>query len=160
MRDDRAATLATFADFKLVKSRKLAQLVFELPIEQADAALKALGGLPNPASEAWCGIARVQPKASTEPLKAVERPRKRWEDLTPAQRAGIRCGEPDFSAFIIERFANHARGNSAADFVREYCEVGSRALIEKGTRAEQRWNLLESSYQAWLTERQYAEVIR
>ena len=40
-----AAIKATFSDFKLIKTRKVAQLVMEIPVEQADAALKALGGL-------------------------------------------------------------------------------------------------------------------
>ncbi len=35
---------ATFSDFRLVKGRKVCQLVCEVPLEQADAALAALGG--------------------------------------------------------------------------------------------------------------------
>ena len=36
------AIKATFSDFKLIKGRKVAQLIFEVPIEATDAALAAL----------------------------------------------------------------------------------------------------------------------
>jgi hypothetical protein len=55
---DAVAILATFSDFQLVRSRKVARLVFEVPIEQAKAALDVLG-MPNPVGETWCGIART-----------------------------------------------------------------------------------------------------
>jgi hypothetical protein len=158
----KAATLATFSDFRTVKGRKVCQLVFEVPIESANEALQALGGVPSPVDPVWCGIARVQPKAASEPLKAAERPRKRWEDLTPAQQCGIRCQETEFVAFLNAKFADTLEmvGDDPAAFVRDYCGVSSRGLIFKGSAAEQRWLLLESGYQAWLSERQYAEVIR
>jgi hypothetical protein len=167
----KAATLATFSDFRTVKGRKVCQLIFEVPMEAANEALQALGGVPSPVDPVWCGIARVQPKATSEPLKAVERdprdrgkllPRRKWEDLTPAQQAGIRCQEQEFEDFIRAKFmtAHASNGRTIPEFVREYCGVSSRSLIFKGSAAEQRWNLLESGYQAWLSERQYAEVIR
>jgi hypothetical protein len=37
-----AAIKGTFSDFKLIKTRKLAQLIIEIPIELADSALAAL----------------------------------------------------------------------------------------------------------------------
>ena len=168
------ATLVTFSDFKLIKTRAVAQFIFEVPIEKADDVLADLGGLPVGAAERWCGIARVQhvavsgpqPGVATPP-RAIESdprdrgkllPRRKWEDLTPAQQAGIRCGEDDFHIFLSDSFPYY--GDDSAAFVRVYCGVDSRRLIHKGTRAGQRWNLLESSYQAWLAERQYADVVR
>lgn len=55
---------ASFSDFKLIKGRKVCQLVCEVPLEQADAALIALGGLPNPHAERWVGIVplKAQPQ--------------------------------------------------------------------------------------------------
>ena len=55
-----AAILATFSDLKLVKTRKVAQLVFEVPIESVRSATEALGW---PTGEQWCGIARVTKSA-------------------------------------------------------------------------------------------------
>jgi hypothetical protein len=52
-----SALRAAFADFKLVRTRGVAQLVMEVPIEEADAALALLGGVPKAAAEKWVGIA-------------------------------------------------------------------------------------------------------
>lgn len=51
------AIQATFSDFKLIKSRSVVQLVLELPIEAADAALASLGGIPQPGMERWVAVA-------------------------------------------------------------------------------------------------------
>ena len=39
----------TFSDFKIVRGRKVAQLVIEVPLEKANEVLAALGGVPQPA---------------------------------------------------------------------------------------------------------------
>jgi len=53
------AIRASYADLKLVKTRQVAQLIFEVPIEDFDAAYEVLGGLPNPAKEQWFAIAAL-----------------------------------------------------------------------------------------------------
>jgi predicted metalloenzyme YecM len=50
---DAAVTQGTFADFRLIKGRKVCQIVIEVPIEQADQALAALGGLPQPMQQRY-----------------------------------------------------------------------------------------------------------
>ena len=42
-----AAFKATYSDLRFVKSRKVAQIVLELPLEQADGFIQAFG-TPNP----------------------------------------------------------------------------------------------------------------
>lgn len=54
-----AAFRATYSDWRLIKGRKVVQVVFELPLEAADEAYTALGGMPNPAAEVWCAVARL-----------------------------------------------------------------------------------------------------
>lgn len=140
-----SAFQATFADFKLVKSRKQAQFVFEVPLENADAALKLLGGLPRPDQEAWVGVARIDPKAKAE----AARDRRRFDDLTPTQQAGIRCGDDKFREFL-EGKAFHARDEKeAADAVRNLCEVGSRADLVREPYATY-WRNTERDFQTWL----------
>lgn len=51
---------ATYSDWKLIRTRKVVQIVLEVPIEAADHAYKVLGGMPNPASEIWVGVARFK----------------------------------------------------------------------------------------------------
>lgn len=51
------AIKAAFVNVKSVPSRNAMQLIFEVPLEGADAALHGLGGFPLPGSSRWCGIA-------------------------------------------------------------------------------------------------------
>lgn len=122
-----SAICASFADFKLIKGRKVCQLVCEVPLEQADAALAALGGLPNPHAERWVGIAplkeqpQVQPSpgpagdggstavsspASTPQAQprgaaaAATKPERKWDDIPPSQQAGIACERDDFRRWV------------------------------------------------------------
>lgn len=127
-----SAFQATFSDVRLVKGRKVCQLVFELPLEGADAALSALGGFPRPDREVWVGVARLDlPKGDSEPPKPTNEPyhyiidgnhyvgtgelpesirtkitmpkeRRRFEDLPLPQQAGICCNEPLFWRFLAE----------------------------------------------------------
>jgi hypothetical protein len=165
---DIPGTIAVFTKFTTT-ANGVGLFTFEIPVDkgEANAALQALGGVPDRSEPRWVAIvrvteqtARVQPKATSEPPKPVERLRlkKTWAELTPAQQSGIRCQEQEFENFLAKHHWLPPGG--AAEFVREYCEVGSRSMILTGTKAAQRWNLLESAYQAHLSERQYAEVIR
>jgi hypothetical protein len=54
-----AAIKGCFSDFKLIRTRSVCQIVIEVPLEQADAALAALGGLPRPEQERWIALARI-----------------------------------------------------------------------------------------------------
>ena len=111
---------ASFADFKLVKTRSCAQLIFELPIEQADAALQTLGGLPRAATEVWAAICRIDPKkAASEPRVApAEAPetkeQRKLADMSLGQRAGMFCADPEFRRFVVGQqewsWSKHRRG--------------------------------------------------
>jgi hypothetical protein len=98
MTDEPAAIKATFSDFKLIRTRKLCQLVLEIPIEEADNALAALGGIPQPQSDHWVAVARLNGVAKPEPEPKEKR---RWEDLKLSMQASIRCGEPAFQKFVV-----------------------------------------------------------
>ncbi len=67
-----AAFRATYADIKLIKTRQCVQIVFELPIEQFDAAYEVLGGMPLPGKERWFGIAAI--KVSEADAPTADRP--------------------------------------------------------------------------------------
>lgn len=147
------AIQATFSDFKLIRGRKCCQLVFEIPLEGADAALVSLGGLPQPSQEAWFGIARLdttqpKPKALGAPAQRDSDPskeRRPFDSLRYSTQAGIRCEDPVFKKFIEERY--HTL--DIVGQVRNICDVQSRSTIAKGTPSGTRWELLESSFRAW-----------
>jgi hypothetical protein len=153
MSDQPAAIRGTFADFRLIKGRKVAQLVVELPIEEADAALATLGGLPQPAAERWVALAAL----NVTSIKPQEK--RRFEELKSAMQAGIRCSVPAFWRFIGENFTFRAAPVSeedAADFVRKYCGVSSRSALNLDPKAAAKWQELDARYMLWLREPQHA----
>lgn len=117
------AICASFADFKLIKGRKVCQLVCEVPLEQADAALAALGGLPNPHAERWVGIAPLTKQPQGKPTSgsapspsladaadspaAAPKPERKWDDIPPSQQAGMRCKDPPFQKWASECRTRH-----------------------------------------------------
>lgn len=46
---------ATYSDFKVIKTRQVAQLIFEVPLEMGERAIKQLG-MPMPDREIWVEI--------------------------------------------------------------------------------------------------------
>ena len=149
------AIRATWADFKLVKTRQVAQLIFEVPLEGADAALATLGGVPQPSAETWVGIARITEEAATRDTTTADKPRKRMSELSRTQQAGILCGDVRFHAFISRTYEvafpiNEDSTIVAAEFVRQFCEVDSRRRlnVEEGG-AGRKWDQLRTEYDGW-----------
>jgi hypothetical protein len=150
MTDEPAAIQASFADFRLIRSRKACQLIFEVPIEGANAALAALGGIPQPHAESWVGIARLNGVTKPEP---EPKGKQKWEDLKLSMQAGMRCEEPAFWKFLTESYPTYWQVNGeeqAADLVRLLCKVDSRRELNLDPEATAKWRDLDRSYQAWL----------
>jgi hypothetical protein len=171
MSEPAAAFRATFSDWKLVKSRKVVQLVFEVPMEGADYAYQVLGGMPNPAAEVWCAVARLNEKggelasnhdprpADTTPRPQPDKPaggaKRSWHELTPAQQAGIRCNEPPFWLFLSENrsgWTEVKNANEAAAVVRKWCQIESRTELNTDAVAATHWRELDTSYRVWQEE--------
>lgn len=142
-----AAFQGTYSDMRIVKSRKVIQVVVELPVEQGQAFVAAFG-VPDPATETWVAIARLDPKAKQpEP----EKPSRRWDQMSPTQQAGIRCNEPTFWAFIREdRALPCETSEDAAEFVRTFCGVTSRSDLNRDEATARAWHDLDGQYLAWL----------
>lgn len=132
-----AAFKATYSDWKLVKSRKVVQIVLEVPMESADAAYQLLGGMPNPAAETWVAVARINPEEAPKP---AQKEKRRWETLSVGEQAGIRCGESDF-----QRWLGVNNADEAATELRRLFNVSSRRDIRAPA-----WEQHEHEYQLWL----------
>lgn len=158
-----AAFTASFADFRLVKGRKVAQIVVEVPIEAADHALEVLGGVPRPDAERHVAVARLQipPGATTEaaigsaaadhppPPERSAAPGGAKRERTLPEKVGMRCADKRFQKWIAEYVGWPAAATSAeetAGAVREWCHVKSRAEILSGTDAAAAWLKLETQY--------------
>lgn len=61
-----AAFSATYSDLKLIKTRKVVQFIFEVPLEAAGHAYNVLGGMPSPMDEKWFAIARMSTETESK----------------------------------------------------------------------------------------------
>jgi hypothetical protein len=106
---------------------------------------------------------RPIPQAAKEPqTKSAATPRRldkpagakrAWEELQPAQQAGIRCGEPTFRAFLTEEYTYApSTTEEAAEAVRDLCCVNSRAQLNTIHSSRVIWFGLDKKYQAWLAK--------
>lgn len=159
-----AAFKAAYADWKLIKTRSVIQVVLEIPLEQADLAYQVLGGMPLPASEQWVAIARLDEGATVAPELPVEAAGPRGEtpdrphkprklvaaDKRLAQQAAICCTEPTFRKFLEEKHGYApANEEDAAEALRDMIGVGSRSEIVPGTVFADRWDKIRGQYIAW-----------
>jgi len=136
---------ATFSDFKVIKGRKVAQIILEVPIEAADDALRKLGGVPQFATEQWVAVCPIK-------VDALPEAPKRRREYTLAQKAGMLCGNKRFWASVGQfngEPMNVLNADDAADFMRRYCEVTTRADIIEGTDAGDRFKTLVNEFNAW-----------
>jgi len=144
MTDAPAAIKGTFADFRLVKTRKVAQLVIEVALEEADAALETLGGLPRPDQERWVALARLDAKRQPETPAAPAKERRAFCDLPFPQQAGLKSNDPD-----LQQFMGATNPDQCADQIRLTCGVKSRSEIVKGTNAGENWIQLLREFEGW-----------
>lgn len=156
-----AVTAGSFADFKLVKTRKVAQFVIEFPLERADEALELLGGLPRPDREVWVAIARLKsdpftnpapPAAAPTPSPAPAEPKER-RPTTNANRAGMMIGEPLFWKWIEAHYPYGCADKAAADqFIKEECGIRSKTELDADLDAAATFDAIRRRYYAWTQE--------
>ena len=83
--------------------------------------------------------------------------RRRWEaDAAPADKnfaaeAAIKCGEPAFKKFLIERHGleSPASDERTAQKLRSLLNIGSRAELNKDDAAAAAWKALRGDFDAW-----------
>lgn len=153
-----AAFQACFTDWRLIKGRKVVQVVLEVPLEGADVAYQALGGMPDPGKSVWVGVARLTGPQAGAVREADNREpsasRKSWHEMTPAQQAGILCDDESFGRYLYEQFPTY-RSMSVVDAVRHYCGVKSRKEILPNKEAAERWHSLVKDYRTWMHEPEF-----
>lgn len=160
-----AAFRACYADWKLIKTRSVVQVVMEIPLSDADAAYEVLGGMPNPAKEQWFGIAAINlgkeamPDTQFIPHTAETRPesdipparaKQEWREVQPSAQAAMRCDQAPFWAFLREEKKQRVTSkDDAATAVRKICGVNSRAHFNDNHAARVLWFSLDQEFQAW-----------
>ena len=137
-----AAFKATYSDLRFIKSRKVAQIVLELPLEQADGFIQAFGA-PNPASETWCAIARLAIAQDQSVPQKIHKT-KSWDELRLSQQAAIRCSDETYRHWLCVDDEESAKSQ-----VRKACEVDSRAELDTDEAAANRWQAMEEEFATW-----------
>ena len=127
-----------YVDLRFVKSRKVCQVVIEIPIE-AGASFVAAFGTPNPATGVPVAIARINQNAQ---------PERKGGKL--AQRAGILCNEGGFRRFLSRQYLLDDEG--PAGVVRMDCGIDSRADLDHNAEAAKRFLDLVAAYELWLKD--------
>lgn len=157
-----AAIAAAYSDWKLVKTRGVVQIVLEIPLHDTAHALDVLGGMPDVSKERWFAIAALkdqkgvaQQPSDAKPQPVLDKPQagaKRWQDMLPAQQAGIRCEEQAFKQFLFDEHHHNfvESGAITAECVRLICGVESRAELNTNQKARVIWHQLNDQFQAWM----------
>lgn len=142
---------ATFSDFRLVKGRKVCQLVCEVPLEQADAALAALGGLPNPHAERWVGIVplKAQPQGQDNSGSAPS------PSLADAADSPAAAPMSPLHKAIAHLYEDGGSTEREAEFypsdprpARQTLQAQARGAAEPATKPKKHWDELKPSQQA------------
>lgn len=171
-----AAFVATYSDWRLIKGRKVVQVVFELPLEAANEAYAALGGMPNPAAESWfaiCRLVQTTGKEKAAPTIEAHQPEQPASVLTPSpvrvptaysrdklpQLAGMLSQTPLFHRYLeIVHDVEVGYTEKAASFIRSKCSVESRSQIIGGTPAGEKFLKIYDDFVLWRDSDSFLEA--
>lgn len=79
-------------------------------------------------------------------------PRQRFDDMPPAQQAGIICNDDRFQKFAAVRcgFPDLSFSSSAsAQYLRECCQIASRRELNTNRKALAKFQILRTEFDAW-----------
>lgn len=163
---DEAAIKATFSEWRMVKGRKVLQLIFETPLERQGEVLTMLGA-PMPDKEIWCAIAKlaslppaerpgVEPSSPTARARASEMGKERYAASGPMEqartRAALLANDERFQAWLptIDGSSDgepYTAAMAAGYIQQTCCDGGSRALIAEDPEAYRKFLALLTMFQ-------------
>lgn len=132
----------TYADFKVIRSRKVVQMIIEVPIEQAND-LTTKFGIPDPSMDKWVAVAYLKDN-HINPTH---------DNTDMVKTAGILCKTPKFAEFINFKFnakIDVHDADAVANVVRSVCGIGSRSSLATNPMARKSFEDLHREYRRWL----------
>lgn len=154
-----AAILATFSDVKLIKGRKVAQLIFEIPLEQAHSALNVLG-MPQTEVDVWCGIAKLKSKPQTQLSTASTDGGAVREsaDAPPSpkpnphiKRFMALANDTGFWNFLRRKYGHVVKdAHDAEVLLKAMCEISSKTQLTDDSPATSYLRSLATEFNAWM----------
>jgi hypothetical protein len=154
----------TFAHANAIKTRSTFQLIIEIPIEGADAALSRLGGWPQPGKEKAVAVALLNtnrtlaagPDAFDQPARLNL---KAKDPATLAQLSGILRNNERFWQFLDEKYPHippltggipdRETKQWATEKLHEITGVESCKEFDTDNRAAHRFLMLKEAFDAW-----------
>ena len=137
MSDARVIT-GTYSDFKIIKTRQVAQVVIEVPLERSKDVIDKFG-LPMPNEELWLAVAAIKSERATDNARASK----------AIQQAGILCKDQTFGIFL-QQHKNLSDVNPA-----DHSTIENAVRAITGVRSRSEWRTNENGLNAW--ERLYQE---
>lgn len=138
--NDKRSIAATYTDWRTVKTRKVLQLTFEVPLEQTREVMEMLG-TPMPDSDIWVAVALMGKEPGR--LKGGE-----W-----ARQAGIICADAEFRRYLT--VTGDFPGvqlidlDMAADELRRRLNIESRAHLDHDEEAARAFRELRTVFEQW-----------
>jgi hypothetical protein len=127
-----AALAGSYADFKLVKTRAVCQLIIELPIEQAEAAIKMFG-IPMSGTEIPVAVALLVAEAKPADVSRSERGKEQYRAKDAMEQAAIRavllCKDLKFQLWASKQITPESNCRDATEWLRWKLGVKSRNEI-------------------------------
>jgi hypothetical protein len=151
-----AVIQGTFADLKVVKTRKTCQIVVEVPLEMLATVIRHLGGI-DPGAETPVVVARLNSVPAAKPSKPDAPLADKPKGKKLAQRAAMLCNEPAFRLFLADRGVLIPDADAAVVWLRQTCGVQSRAELDSNEAAGRCFLDLEADYKLWRDHPDIAE---
>lgn len=148
-----------YADFKIVRTRQVCQIVVEVPIEKAGEVSRLLG-FPLPGTNTRCAIVRLNLPGAGASTAARERvgdgdrvvAGATSPTRTNSQRAAFLLTNPDFrrflSALVGDKPATVTTEHQADRNLKNYLGIRSKSELEDPPLADD-WLLLVSRFKAF-----------
>ena len=151
---DKRVIQARYATWRPVQTRKLLQLVFEVPLEKQAEVLKYLGA-PLPDRDIQCAIAILNGEAGNNTSSAdapssenpVSPTKQKFTDLPLTKQAVLLCKREAF-----QRYIQVENEQAAVEWLYDHCRTASRKDILEGTEQGEYFKDLYGRFQDWLND--------
>lgn len=137
-----AAVAGSYADLKLIKSRSVAQLVIEIPIEQAEQAVAAFG-IPQPGKEVAVAVALLKQSPTIEHEPRQEK--RRFHDMPLPQQAALLCNDKAFARWLTGDPT--VVPEEVAERMRRRLGITSRSLLATSEEAARRFIAMRDEFE-------------
>ena len=87
-----------------------------------------------------------------KPVRVHTHKIQRFDELPPAQQAGMLCNDPRFQTFAARRCGvpnKQFNSSAAAEYLHDCCQIDSRKALNSDAAARQKFQTLRTEFDAW-----------